>query len=66
MPIKTFEKHFQDMREWLIDCYPDEELEIKEASNEYILKIIKDEYEGGVAQFIADSEPVSANWFHHV
>lgn len=57
MDVKTFDdKCFRDMRNWLIDCYSDEKEEIMEASNETILKVIQRDYDGGILQFVKDSE----------
>lgn len=44
------------MREWLLDCYADEDSQdaIREASAVKIIRSVQREYAGGVAGFLAD------------
>ena len=39
-------------REWLMDCYPDDEDEILECNNNEILNAVEREFDGGLTEFI--------------
>jgi hypothetical protein len=45
-------------RDWLIDCYPEEEEEIRAASDQKIFKVVSRDYCGGWTQFALDAVPV--------
>ena len=42
-------------REWLLDCFPDQEEEIAEAPADVIRREVERHYDGGAAQFVADA-----------
>lgn len=56
------DKLIRNAKDWLIDCYPYQECEIEEADDLDIIYAIKKTYDGGLKQFILDSEPVYIGW----
>ncbi len=44
----------QEMRDWLVDCYPDDEEYIEEAAPILILKYIQIAYGGGLFAFVEE------------
>lgn len=40
------------MKEWLVDCYPDEEVDIIEASYEQLKRAVIRDFEGGLPAFL--------------
>lgn len=40
------------MRDWLYDCYGDETHDIREAEEDRIIRMVRNEYDGGVTQFL--------------
>lgn len=45
-------------REWLIECYPDEEDDILESSADRIRRAVARDYDGGWPEFVRNAEPV--------
>jgi len=43
----------QSAREWLIECFEDQEDEILEASDNVIVREVERHYDGGLAGFLA-------------
>lgn len=45
---------YDEMRSWLIECYPDDEEDIAELTDEESVKAVKKYYDGGINAFIVD------------
>ena len=52
MHESTLAKVTLAMKEWLIDCYPDEEVDIIEASYEQLKRAVIRDFEGGLPAFL--------------
>lgn len=54
VPIKetATREEIKEMREWLIDCYPDQEDEIDNACDETIMKNVERDFCGGLEGFL--------------
>lgn len=58
--LTYIEEQVSAARTWLIDCFPDQEDEIKDASPEVIVAQTEKHYDGGWAAFLRDGNPVPA------
>lgn len=56
MHESTLSKVVLAMKEWLIDCYPDEEMDIIEANYEQLKRAIQRDYDGGLPAFLTAIE----------